>query len=166
MMRERVAVIGLIILLTATTAPGAENSTPAQAVAELYAPYSRAEMKGDAGDGRWSAETGALVRRWKQVKPAGEVDELGDFDWLCHCQDWDHKAFRARVQGQRMIGPNLVELRVRVTLAAGSEVGERLLLKREDKVWRVDDIQATDLPRGLKASLRRTIAADLRRNRR
>ncbi|MBU6267231.1 MAG: DUF3828 domain-containing protein [Sphingomonadales bacterium] len=141
-------------------------ATPVETVAALYAPYARAEMKGDAGDGHWSAETGALVKRWKQVTPADEVDDLGDFDWLCHCQDWDHKAFRARVQGQRMIGPNLVELRVRVTLAHRNEVGERLLLKREAKDWRVDDVFATDLPRGLKDGLRRTIAADLRRKRR
>jgi len=141
-------------------------ATPAQTVAALYAPYARAEMHGDAGEGHWSAETAALVKRWKVVTPADEVDDLGDFDWLCHCQDWDHKAFRVHVQGQRMIGPDLVELRVRLTLVPGSQVGERLLLKREGRDWRVDDVIATDLPRGLKVALHRTIAADMRRKRR
>ncbi|MDE2404522.1 MAG: DUF3828 domain-containing protein [Sphingomonadales bacterium] len=141
-------------------------ATPTGTVAELYAPYAHADMRDNGADRHWSAETAALVHRWKAVTPSDEVDDLGDFDWLCHCQDWDAKAFRARVAGQRMIGPNLVELRVRLTLAHGSETGERLLLRRENGDWRIDDIFATDLPRGLKAALRRTIATDLRRKHR
>ena len=138
-------------------------ATPAQTVAAIYAPYGQADMADKGADRHWSAETGALVRRWKQVTPADEVDDLGDFDWLCHCQDWDHTVFRARVSGQRAIRPDLVELRVRIRLGRNSEIGERLLLRREGADWRIDDIVANDLPRGLKQALRRTIAADLRR---
>ena len=151
------------LLLAAGAAPPAGMASPEQLVATLYAPYAARDFDQHADDAIWSAETGALVRRWKHVTPADEIDDLGDFDWLCHCQDWDRKAFRATVTGKRPLRPGLVSVQVRLALGASAQVSERLVLRREGPGWRVDDIFASDLPHGLKQALRTTIAADLRR---
>jgi hypothetical protein len=94
------------------------------------------------------------------VTPHDEVDDLSDGDWLCLCQDWEPRQFRATVVSKRAVRPGLVETSVRINLGGGTTRTARLEMKREGPAWKIDDMFSSDYPRGLKQALRETIAAD------
>ena len=130
-------------------------------VAGLYRPYTI----GAAGPAVWerplfARDIAALIARWQQVMPEGELDGLNDGDWLCLCQDWDHKTFRVTTLGRQLLGPGAVEVRLRIDLGIGQTREARIRLRREAQGWRIEDLFASDFPRGLKQALRETIAAD------
>ena len=94
------------------------------------------------------------------MTPQDEVDDLSDGDWLCLCQDWNPRRFRATVTNKRVVRAGLVEAGLRIELGEGSPRTARLQLKGESSGWRIDDMFSSDYPRGLKQTLRETIAAD------
>lgn len=136
------------------------------AVTRIFAPYHRSASSPQATSSEdyrsFSAETAALVARWKRVTPKDEVDDLSDGDWFCLCQDWDEHAFRADIVTRSLLAPDKAEYRLSVTLDRDTRRDERMIFRRERLGWRLDDILSSDTPGGLKQALRDTIAADLK----
>lgn len=134
-----------------------------RALAGFYRPYAVEAASPPVWERPlFARETGALIARWRQVMPEGELDGLNDGDWLCLCQDWNPKRFRVTTLGRRSLGPGAAELRLRIDLGVGQTREMRLHLRREPPGWRIDDLFASDFPRGLKQALRETIAEDER----
>ncbi len=163
------ATILAAVLLTAAAAPApapADRAALDSTVARIFAPYRHAATSQQAtssDDYRgFSAETSALIARWKRVMPDGEVDDLNDGDWFCLCQDWDAKIFRATIRSRELLSADRARYRVRINLFPAEQRDERLIFHREAGRWKLDDIFATDFPRGLKQALRETIVADER----
>jgi hypothetical protein len=154
--------MGVLLSGAAALSP-AERSGIDGIVLGYYQPYSMDHM----GKSSWeipvfSAEVAALIAHWQRVMPSDEPDDLNDGDWLCLCQDWDHRHFHAATGAHRRLGRNQVQVTVQINLGEGETRTARLVLKREAGVWKLDNIFASDFPRGLKVALRRTIAADER----
>ena len=154
------ASLTLLAASAAALAP-ADRAALDQTVAGLYRPYS----SGRASPAVWerplfARDIAALIARWQQVMPEGELDGLNDGDWLCLCQDWDHKTFRVTTLSRRPLGPGAVEVRLRIGLGNGQSRETRIHFRREARGWRIEDLFASDFPRGLKQALRETIAAD------
>lgn len=158
------------LLLAGAALPAADAAAIDARVREIFAPYSKApEPKAIWDQHVFSAETTALIARWKRVMPRDEVDDLNDGDWFCLCQDYDNKKFHAAPGAHRDVSPGVVEVTVRVDVGFDEPRNERMVFKREAAGWRLDDIlEAEQFPRGLKQALRDTIATDeaLRRKRR
>lgn len=150
------------LLLAAAPLSAGEQALVDVAVERMFAPYRRESSAQAAWQSpAYSAETAALIARWEAVRPSDEVDDLSDGDWLCQCQDWDWRGFRAVSGRTRLLSPNLVEVPVRLDIGWGTVRTARLRLKREQGAWVLDDLfHASGMPRGLKQALRETIAAD------
>lgn len=155
----------LVPLLLAAVAPSADDrSALEETFVEIYEPYTAVSD----GVPPWSypfysAEVTALIAQWRQLTPAGEVDELSGGDWLCQCQDWDEQGFSATIVSIGMAGDDTaaVDLTIDLGIGGGPEANRpaRLILKREEGAWKVDDIVADSFPNGIKQALRETIAA-------
>lgn len=153
---------GLPALLLAAIAPQSADAVAIdQAVAALFAPYSQ-ETTSEAVWDRpiFSREVSELIAHWQAVMPEDEPDALNDGDWLCQCQDWDPKSFAVLIAKRKSRGPDEAETRVTLDLGWGATRKARLILRREEGQWRLDDLYATDFPKGLKRALRDTIGAD------
>ena len=150
------------LALAAATAP-----TPEAAIAAIYAPFRHADMR----DAAWerpifTPRLKALIARWRAVTPTDEVDDLSDFDWLCQCQDWDAGGLHERITARRTLGPGHLLVSVTLGKAPGRRERLRFAFARIDGQWLVDDIFASGLRGGLRASLVRTTAADIALRRR
>lgn len=144
-----------LMLAAATASPG---GTAEAAVAAIYAPYSGPVTATAAWEYPiFSKQTAALIARWRMVTPQDEPDALSDGDWLCLCQEFDNKAFKAAVLSQREARGG-TQVAVRLDLGFGARRDVQLELKREGEVWRLDDLYgAPDFPNGLKQKLQETI---------
>lgn len=155
----------LAALLLAAAAPSAADRAALDAeITRIYRIYSTGDHDVAAWDrARFSAQTAALIARWKRVMPTDEVDDLNDGDWFCLCQDWE--GMRWAIAARRFEGPNRASATVRLTFPGGSGRREaRLLFVREGGGWKLDDLfAAADFPRGLKQALRETIVADTKK---
>ena len=150
-----------ILFLASGALPSADNAAINRQIAEIYRPYSRTMSSTSAWERPiFSVEINALVRHWGRVTPHDEVDDLSDGDWLCLCQDWEPRHFRATVATKRALRPGMVEVSLRINLGEGSVRTARLDMKREGPGLKIDDMFSSDYLRGLKQALRETIAAD------
>lgn len=154
----------IVPLLLAAAAPSAaERAAIETRIVGIFAAYASPDAGTSWDQPIYSAEVGALIRRWKAVMPQDEVDALNDGDWLCQCQDWDAEAFQATIVSIAMQDDDTAEVELRVDLGFGGPENLRsmtLTLKRERDAWQVDEIVADAFPEGLKQALRETIAAD------
>lgn len=151
----------LIFLAAAAALAAADRAAIDRTVAGLYRPYTIGAASAAVWDRPlFARDIAVLIARWKRVVPEGELDGLNDGDWLCLCQDWDHKRFRVTTLGREVQGPGLVQVRLRIDLGIGQTREARIRLRREAAGWRIDDLFASDFPRGLKQALRETIAED------
>lgn len=152
----------ITLMLAGAALPAADQAAVQGAVKEIFAPYSQAD---DTPATSWqrhiySAEVAALIAHWERVMPADEPDALNDGDWLCQCQEFDHKVFRALPLSTRALGPDMAEVRLRVDIGFGTRRDARLTLRREAGGWLLDDFFGPDFPKGLKQKLRDTIKED------
>lgn len=133
-------------------------ATPEAAVAEIYAPYSGPTTATASWDYPiFSRQTAELIAHWRRVTPRDEPDALSDGDWLCLCQEFDNRAFKARVLSKREARGG-TQVSVRLDLGFGTRREAQLVLKREDGAWKLDDLYAApDFPNGLKQKLQETI---------
>lgn len=161
------AATGLALLLAGAALPAAERAALDAAVKGIFAPYRDPDTTPAASWQRhiFSAETAALIAHWQRVMPQDEVDALNDGDWLCQCQEFDHKAFRAVPLSTRASGNDRAEVRLRVELGFGARRDARLTFhkemgRKEAGGWVLDDLQGPDFPKGLKQKPRDTIAED------
>jgi hypothetical protein len=158
--------IALASLLFAAAAPSAaDRATLDAAVAAIYQPYRTSNSPPDWERPIYSAEIQTLIARWRRVTPSDEVDGLSDADWLCMCQDWDEHKFRATIRSRQFpaTAAAIVGVHVDVGFSGGAN-DARLFFKRENGRWKLDDIYAGQFfPRGLKMTLRETIAEDSKR---
>ena len=145
------------IILAAAPAPQTAG-TPEAAVAAIFAPYSGPATATASWDYPiYSKQTAELIHRWRVVTPQDEPDALSDGDWLCLCQEFDNKAFKAMVLAKREVR-GAARVSVRLDLGFGTQRSAQLVLKREDGIWKLDDIYAApDFPNGLKQKLQETI---------
>ena len=143
----------------------AERRAIEAAVVAIFRPYADGPAVPPAWEAPiYSAETAALIAEWHAVAPQDEPDDLSDGDSLCQCQERDQQAFTATITSVDRESANLAEVAVTIDLgfpaAARSARRERLVLKREDGAWKLDDLMAESFAAGLKQALRETIAAD------
>jgi hypothetical protein len=155
----------ILPLLAATaTLSLIDNNAVEGAVVGIFGPYTQPPGETASWDYPiYSADLTSLIAEWRRVTPEGEVDALSDGDWLCQCQDWDAQAFTATMGTKRVVDEDTVEVDVAVDLGFGGPEAirqERLTLKREDGVWKLDDMTAEAFPNGLRQALRETIAED------
>ena len=156
----------MILAALALSAAPLAAATPQQAVAAIFAPYRRVQIDEAAWGAPWdrpifTPRLRALIARWSAVTPPDEVDTLSDFDWLCQCQDWDARVFRASVVSQHRLGPDRIEVRVAIRIAPGASRQARLVLQRQDRRWLIDEMTTPDFKRGLRAAIGDTITADI-----
>lgn len=154
--------VSALLLFAGAALPVADRAALDASIKDIFAPYRDPDATPAASWQRhiYSADTTALIAHWQRVMPQDEVDALNDGDWLCQCQEFDHKAFRAVPLSVRALGPGRAEARMRVELGYGARRDARLVLRRESGEWVLDDFFGPDFPKGLKAKLRQTIAED------
>jgi hypothetical protein len=154
------ALLGL--LLAGAALPVAERAQLDAAVQEIFVPYTQSDDTPAASWQRhiYSAEIRALIAHWERVMPADEPDSLSDGDWLCQCQEFDHKAFRAVPLAVTALGPGTAEVRMRIDIGFGTRRDARIIMKKESAGWMLDDFRGPDFPKGLKQKIRETIAED------
>ena len=159
----------VLVALPLAAACSAASSAPAKAdesaavdkaVTALYAPYGQEEPNWDAvrRQKNYSRETEALISKWEKGLPKDEVTELGDFDWLCECQDWDSKAFKLTIQPHGQPVDGKAEVSAKIDLGFDESRDARFLMVKEGKGWKVDDIVSESFPKGLKVALNEAIA--------
>jgi len=154
------SVLAALLLAAAPLAPVDTRAIDA-VVARIFGRFNRDNDATAAWElPVWSAQTAALIRHWQRVMPEGELDGLNDAEWFCGCQDWDSKAFRATTVSRTVVATGVVHVRLKLALGGGTVRVERLVLRKEKGVWRVDDLFAEGFETGLKAALRQTIAED------
>jgi len=148
------------IALAAAPAPAA---TPEAAVAAIFAPYRQSGAEPGAAWDRpiFTPRLKALIAKWQAVTPSDEVDELSDFDWLCQCQDWDARAFRASVTSQHRLGPERIEVRVTIRIAPLTTRQAQLVLQRQGRRWLIDEMITPDFKSGLRAAIKDAMATDI-----
>jgi len=167
-----------LLLVLAFLAPSSAVAQPPAATAEvraavtaLYARY-RAAPSADGSpasdDAVYSRRTRDLIARWHRSQPEDEVTPLGDFDWFCQCQDYDEKTFAVTAlivrTGDRA---GTFEAAVRYDIGGGNARSLSLVMIREDRDWKVDDIlfaRETDIA-GLRTQLATEIAETERQTR-
>ena len=152
-------------LLLAAAAPLAADRTAIETqIVGIYAPYAAAGNEAAAWDYPiYSAEVTALIARWQKVVPEDEPDALNDGDWLCQCQDREPKGFTVRYDSIEVNPNGTADANVTLNLGTGGPEAERpmkLVFKPEGGAWKLDDLFAEDLPKGLKQALHETIAED------
>lgn len=154
--------IAAALLLAGAALPATDKAALDASVAGIFAPYRKPEVDATPSWERpiYTAEVRALIARWQQVMPKGEVDALNDGDWLCQCQEFDRRNFRAVPLATRGLGASAAEVRLRVDLGWGARRATRLLMKREGGSWLLDDFFGPDFPKGLKQKIRETIKED------
>jgi hypothetical protein len=159
------ATIAALLLLAGAGAPStADREAIETQVTAVFGPY-KTQSRGIAA---WdypiySAEIAALIARWKAVMPQDEPDALNDGDWLCQCQDWNRRRFLSTIITVGMNDRNTAEVDFILDLGTNGSNGSRagrLVLKREQGEWKIDDIVSDGFPEGLKHALHETIAAD------
>jgi hypothetical protein len=149
----------MILAALALVASPVGAVTPQAAIAAIYAPFNDTRMQGASFDRPiFTPQLKALMAKWIAVTPTDEVDDLSDFDWLCQCQDWDSPTFRARIIGNRKLAPGRRAMTVRLN---SPHAPLRFFLQNVRGQWLIDDIFASGFRGGLRASLIRTIAADI-----
>jgi len=159
------ATIAALLLAASAGAPSAADREAIETqVTAVFGPYKRPSNGVAAWDYPiYSAEISALIARWKAVRPHDQPDDLGGADWLCQCQDWNHRRFLLTIIAIGMTVEGTAEVDLILDLGgsgADAARAERLVLKREQGDWKVDDIVGDGLPEGLKQALREAIAAD------
>lgn len=158
-----IAVLAALLLSVAPAQarPGSALSTPADAVATVFAPYRGKPDATAVWERRvFTRDTAVLIAHWRKVAPRDGPDDLDDSDWLCGCQDWDAKAFRASVLSSRFAADDVVEMTIALELGGGDRHRLRLTFRREGGRWLLEEIVSRDFPRGLKAALRHSIAVE------
>jgi len=155
----------LVPLLLAAAAPSATDRVEIETrVVEIFQSYRGPPNAGAAWDYPiYSAEVTALIARWQAVMPQDETDALNDGDWLCQCQDWNNRRFLASIVaiGMDVDGRSEVDVIIDLGISRRDATrAARLILKREQGEWKVDEIIGDDFPDGLRQALHETIAAD------
>lgn len=150
------------LLLAGATPSAAERAALDTEVNRIYGFYRHDTDHLAAWErANFSAQTAALIARWRRVNPTGEVDDLSGGDWFCLCQDWE--GMRWWIAARRFQAPGKASVTVRLTFGGANRRDARLVFVREAGRWKVDDLfAANDFPRGLKQALRETIAADIK----
>ena len=140
-------------------APMPAANTPEAAVAAIYAHYNGPVSASPPWDYPiYSRQMMELIADWRRSAPTDEPDALSDGDWLCLCQEFERGKVVHQVRSRRPLRSGGVEVTVKLDLGHQVTRDLRLLLKRENGAWRLDDLYGTpDLPRGLRQKLRETI---------
>jgi hypothetical protein len=156
------ATMSLLLLAASAGAPSAADREAIETqVTDIFGPYRNPAAVAAWDYPIYSAEVAALIERWKAVRPQDEPDALSDGDWLCQCQDWNHRRFLATIISIAMTVEGTAEVDLILDLGRSNAARvARLVLKREQGEWKVDDIVGDDLSEGLKQALRETIATD------
>ena len=149
-------------LAAACSAPAQAGDSAAvdAAVTALYAPYGAEAPDWDAVRAlkNYSESTETLIAQWEKGLPEDEVTPLGDFDWLCECQDWDSSAFKLTIKPHGAPAAGKAEVSATIALGYGETRAERFLMVKEGGAWKVDDLFSGSFPKGLKAALTEEIA--------
>ncbi|WEK47589.1 MAG: DUF3828 domain-containing protein [Candidatus Andeanibacterium colombiense] len=159
-MIRKLALIALPLALCAAPAFADDSTDLDAAVTALYAPYGADAPDWDTVRAlkNYSAATEALIGEWDKGLPEDEVTELGDFDWLCECQDWDSSAFKLVIQPHPAPADGKAEVTAKIELGFDETRSERFLMVKEGGAWKVDDIFSEAFPKGLRAALKAAIA--------
>src|SRR5688500_13569281 len=128
------------LLLAATAPTAADRNAIEGRVVEIFRPYTTAEATPAWEQPIYTAAVAGLIADWRPAAPPGEPDALSDGDWLCQWQDWHEAAFTATIPSIDATAPDLAGVEVTLDLgfsdAEASLRRERLVLKREDGVWK------------------------------
>lgn len=155
------ALAAVLLLATAALSASDRPALDAATIA-VYAPY-RDETADVAVWERdiWSREVRKLITKWQAVIPEDEPDALNDGDWLCQCQDWDANAFRMTITKRKKVSKDQAELAVDIVLFKDADPRDAFLtFRREQGIWKLDEMYTEEYSDGIKAALRQTIAED------
>jgi hypothetical protein len=129
------------------------------AITALFAPYARPANPPSADALPYTAATRARVHWSTSARPGDEITFLGDFDWLCQCQDWDAAQFRVTSQDIDWTGNDAATVTVNYTQMTDSSAQLRLMMAREGGAWKIADMEFAEGDKLLTTHLREEIAA-------
>lgn len=155
----RPALLAAIAPLLIAAAPSPTDQAAVTAsLAAIYRPYSSDALQPAVWDRPiFTAQIRRLIARWKLSMPKDEPDNLNDGDWLCQCQDWDARGFRAVPGTFRLWTPGRIEVDVAINLGHGAPRQAKFLFAREGRQWRIANLVAEGFPTGLVQALIETI---------
>lgn len=149
------------LLIAAAGLSRAETTELDRTVVAIFAPYRQPENMVSAWEQPiYSREVAQLIAKWRSVAPTDEIDALSGGDWLCQCQDWDHRNFRVKVAARKPGKAGAVEVKVDLRIGWGARRDAFLSFRREEGRWVLDDMFSEEYSDGLKQALRQTIAED------
>jgi len=88
----------------------------------------------------FTAGTQQLIDQWQRTRPTDEVTDLGDFDWLCQCQDWDSKSFRLTGQDISWQDRDHATVTAQYQISEDASASLRMVMAREGGQWRIADL--------------------------
>jgi hypothetical protein len=141
----------------AATAPRDDAGVRA-AVTALFAPYAQASHVPLAEALTYTTATRALIDEWRRTQPEDEVTFLGDFDWLCQCQDWESTQFRVTQQDIEWTGDDAATVTVNYTQMTDRSAQLRLMMARQGGAWKIADMEFAEGDKLFTTHLREEIA--------
>ena len=157
------AMVFLAAALCGTAAHAAESDDMLAVAQAIYAPYVDPSKPMITG---WnypfdSSALAALTAEWEKGLSSDEVEDLNDFDWFCQCQDSDpaNSHVEYAVEHEEGSAAGVVDVQLDIGLGKDDVRESKLLFVNEGGKWLLDDIVSDAFPDGLKAELRKAIAA-------
>lgn len=143
----------------ADSAPATRDDAGVRAaVTALFAPYTRASHVPQPEAQTYAAATRALIDEWRRTRPEGDLSFLGNFDWLCQCQDWESSQFRVTQMAIAWTGEDAATVTVNYTQMTDSSAQLRLMMTREGGAWKVADMEFAEGDKLFTTHLREEIA--------
>jgi hypothetical protein len=130
-----------------------------EAVQQIYQSYHREDGPPDWDLPVFSPSTTREILAWRAHLGDEPIDDLSEFGWLCECQDWDSRRFRAIFLRSKPLDAQRVEAMVEVRAMPGSRKTQRLVLRRFGSIWKVENLFSKSMPEGLLDALKRAVSA-------
>lgn len=143
----------------AFTPSDADQTALRDAVTALFQPYKSDDFPSITERPIFTQATGALVQQWERSQ-TDQIDVLGDFDWLCQCNDNDPSQFALLEQTAEWTGPDSATVTVQTRGDPASQTRLIMAMRRESGKWLIEDLTFQGLETPLVAQLQREIAAN------
>jgi hypothetical protein len=154
---KRLTLAALGFCLTACM-PSPESEIDS-AIISIYGNYHQSSIEATADWDRtiFTRGTTQSISLWRTHLGAEPVDSLSEYGWLCECQDFDGKEFKATRRSLQILGGDRAEVTMEVRTGWDGVSHQRLILLHENGKWQLDDLFRDSMPKGLKFELAKAL---------